>query len=258
MNWVCPFCQRHQVVTGAVSHSVVHPLDVGQTRFGDVALRGMAIRCVNVDCNELFLSLSLTDHVWNGRKGDYDFTAIVEGWHLRPRGNSKPQPEYIPKPIVEDYREACLIKDLSPKASATLARRCLQGMIRDFCGIARSRLIDEIGELRKQVDGGTADRAISPDTLDAIDAVRKVGNIGAHMEKDIDLIVEVDPGEAQALIELIELLFEEWYVARHNRRQRVQKIEAMAAEKEAQLAEQKSLKAQQALGAPIEDAASEG
>ncbi len=57
------------------------------------------------------------------------------------------------------------------------------------------------------------------------------------MEKDIDLIVEVDPGEAQALIGLAEKLFEEWYVARHNRQQRLARIAAIAAEKKGQIAE---------------------
>ena len=37
-------------------------------------------------------------------------------------------------------------------------------------------------------------------------AVRKVGNIGAHMEKDINVIVDVDPDEAQHLIGLITFL----------------------------------------------------
>ncbi|MCP1830281.1 hypothetical protein ACVIHH_005106 [Bradyrhizobium sp. USDA 4518] len=35
--------------------------------------------------------------------------------------------------------------------------------------------------------------------MDAIDAVRIVGNIGAHMEKDVNLIVDIEPGEAQML-----------------------------------------------------------
>ena len=60
---------------------------------------------------------------------------------------------------------------------------------------------------------------MTPESVEAIDHVRTIGNIGAHMEKDIDLIIEVDPGEAQALIELIELLFEEWYVAKYEREQ---------------------------------------
>lgn len=77
----------------------------------------------------------------------------------------------MPGPIVEDYNEACLIRDLSPKASATLARRCLQGRIRDSWGLSENRLIDEIRKLSDKVD---------PETWAAIDAVRGVGNTGAH------------------------------------------------------------------------------
>ena len=51
------------------------------------------------------------------------------------------------------------------------------------------------------------------DTL--IDGIRRIGNIGAHMEKDINLIVDIDPDEAQKLIKLIEHLLEQWYVNRH-------------------------------------------
>ena len=49
--------------------------------------------------------------------------------------------------------------------------------------------------------------------------VRKIGNIGAHMEADINVIVDVDRNEAQVLIELAELLFEEWYVAAETRKE---------------------------------------
>ena len=92
-------------------------------------------------------------------------------------------------------------------------------MIRDFWGIRKGRLTDEIAALKDKVD---------PDVWDAIEAVRGVGNIGAHMEKDIDVIVSVDPGEAQLLIELIEQLFEEWYVAKHERAQRMTALVTMA------------------------------
>jgi hypothetical protein len=53
--------------------------------------------------------------------------------------------------------------------------------------------------------------------LDAstIDAMRKIGNIGAHMQNDINLIIDVEPREAQLLITLIENLFKEWYISRH-------------------------------------------
>ena len=52
------------------------------------------------------------------------------------------------------------------------------------------------------------------------------------MERDIDMIVEVDPGEAQTLIGLIELLIEDWYIQREERAQRLAKLEAVAAAKD--------------------------
>ncbi|WP_183711553.1 DUF4145 domain-containing protein [Bradyrhizobium sp. ERR14] len=155
----------------------------------------------------------------------------MKKWNLLPASTAKPQPTCVPEPLRADYAEACAIRDLSPKASATIIRRCLQGMIRDFCGIKKGRLIDEIEELRKRVDAGNAPRGVQHDSVDAIDHVRGIGNIGAHMEKDINTIIDVDPHEAQRLIELTEMLFEEWYEARHRREQRLKKIGAIAAEK---------------------------
>jgi hypothetical protein len=120
-------------------------------------------------------------------------------WRLLPQSNAIPQPDYIPTPLVEDYYEACAIRELSAKASATLARRCLQGMIRDFCKIAKNTLDAEIKELRTRVEQDKAPPGVTPESVEAIDQVRSIGNIGAHMEKDINLIIEVDPGEAEAL-----------------------------------------------------------
>ena len=39
------------------------------------------------------------------------------------------------------------------------------------------------------------------------------------MEKDINLIIDIEPDEAQKLIKLIELLIEQWYIERHNQQQ---------------------------------------
>jgi hypothetical protein len=157
-------------------------------------------------------------------------------WRLLPPSSAKPLPTYIPPPLRADYEEACAIVALSPKASATLARRCLQGMIRDFFGISKHRLADEIRELRRQVEEGGL-REASIESLDAIDALRELGNIGAHMERDINVIVDVDPGEAEALIALLEQLFDDWYIARHQRKERFGSVRRIAEAK----AEQKKL-----------------
>jgi len=96
-------------------------------------------------------------------------------------------------------------------------------MIRDFWGISKRRLKDEIDALEEKVD---------PQTWDAIDSVRSIGNIGAHMEADINVIVDVDPDEATLLIGLIETLLADWYIARHNREERMSKIKAVAEQKQ--------------------------
>jgi hypothetical protein len=104
----------------------------------------------------------------------------------------------------------------------------------DFCGISKGRLIDEIDELRKRVDAGQAPLGVQLDTVNAIDDVRKVGNIGAHMKADINVIGDVDPNEAQVLIEPVELLFLEWYVARAARADRLAKLKSIAEGKKSQ------------------------
>ena len=105
-------------------------------------------------------------------------------------------------------------------------------MIRDFCKITRDRLIDEIKALTKAVEEGTADRAITSESVKAIDHVRSLGNSGAHMEKDIDLIVPVDGQEAEIMTDLIEMLFDDWYGERERRRLRLTKIEEIKVEKD--------------------------
>lgn len=128
---------------------------------------------------------------------------------LQPKSSAKQYPNYIPEAIRQDYEEACAIVLLSPKASATLSRRCLQGMIRDFWGITKPTLNKEIDELKDK---------IPVDLWASIDALRQLGNIGAHMEKDANIIVDIDPNEANSLIQLIELLMKEWYINREERK----------------------------------------
>lgn len=144
---------------------------------------------------------------------------------LYPTSRARQFPDYIPKAIREDYEEAYSILSLSPKASATLSRRCLQGMIRDFWGVKvkSGKLFDEINEIQDKV---------SPAQWKAIDSLRSLGNIGAHMEKDVNIIVEIDNGEAEKLIKLIELLMEKWYIARRDEEELLSSIVEITKEKD--------------------------
>ncbi|QNQ41597.1 DUF4145 domain-containing protein [Brucella intermedia] len=233
MAWECAYCGHKQLEQKDNHHVQENRLYVGETDEGPVGAIVSARRCLNDQCNKLTLSLGYGKVIWNGRDWE-TIEPLSRVWHLLPASSAKPQPDFIPEPIRQDYYEACKIKNDSPKASATLARRCLQGMIRDFCSITKGTLFEEIKELEKKLDDGTAPRGVDDETIAAITAVRKLGNIGAHMEKDINIIVDVDPDEAQTLIELIEMLFADWYVARHKRQQRLAAIQEITASKEEQ------------------------
>jgi len=215
MDWTCPYCDRAATITNQSFTSTVFRFNDNNKESSTLAVGIMAITCPRKDCREYEITAKL--HKWDSTTDRFK-EKLLE-WKLRPQSYARPFPTYIPDPIREDYSEACLVRDLSPKASATLSRRCLQGIIRDYWGISRNRLIDEINELKGKID---------QPTWDAIDAVRSIGNIGAHMEKDINVIVDVEPQEAQLLIGLIEILLKDWYVARHERNQHLQGIVALA------------------------------
>lgn len=234
-NWTCPFCNRPQTVTAKQTHANDHTISLSEHKYGELKLLVFAKACANPECREVELEAVLVKgrSEWTGSSHKFRDMEVVDRYSLRPQGRSKPQPDYIPAPIREDYYEACAVAELSPKGSATLARRCLQGMIRDFCKISRKTLFLEIEALRELLEQEKAPPGVTAETVEAIDYVRSVGNIGAHMEKDIDLVIPVDTGEAQALIELIELLFAEWYVARQVRSERLSRVKQIAEAKKA-------------------------
>jgi hypothetical protein len=237
LNWTCPHCDRAQAVTDDHFDVQLNHIYLKNLAEGSLALQSVAINCANESCRRLFLKVLVqNDKYWNN-VGTYkiaDGSAPIFESNLIPQGAAKPQPLYIPEAIRADYAEACLIRDLSPKSAATLARRVLQGMIRDFCGISKGTLAAEIKALEDAVDNHTAPRAVSVESIQAIDNVRKIGNIGAHMEKDINVIIDVDPEEAQILIELIETLLRDWYVERHIRDERFANLAAIRAQKDQQ------------------------
>ncbi|WP_104657622.1 DUF4145 domain-containing protein [Ralstonia insidiosa] len=222
--WQCPYCGHHSSI-GNDNYAFFTEWINKNSVDGQLVLVTRVIVCPNPVCKQYEIGTVLRKHAgWHHDDSLKLSGEVLQSWALRPQSSARPMPGYIPQAIIDDYTEACLIRDLSPKASATLARRCLQGMIRDFYKVKPGRLVDEIAAIKDKVD---------PVTWDSVEAVRKIGNIGAHMEKDIDLIVDVEPEEAGLLIGLIESLIDDWYVARYERAQRHATLQATAAQKEA-------------------------
>lgn len=200
-TYVCPYCSTTMSVTDATLQRRFVSFENMDETYNFYHYSKLSRSAVKIDiykcphCEEyIFLSEGAGDYVLDVKM------------NIRPISSAKQFPEYVPIAIRQDYKESYAIVQLSPKASATLSRRCLQGMIRDFWGISKSRLIDEIDALQDKIPA-TQWRVI--------DGVRRIGNIGAHMEKDINSIIDIEPDEANKLLKLIELLVEQWYINRH-------------------------------------------
>jgi len=108
--------------------------------------------------------------------------------------------------LAADFREAVTVFPKSKKASAALSRRCLQMILTTKGGAKLKDLATQIDEVLPLLPTAIGDN---------VDAVRQIGNFAAHpiKSKSTGEIVEVEEGEAEWLLEVLEELFEHFYVA---------------------------------------------
>lgn len=116
----------------------------------------------------------------------------------------------VPPKVKADYEEACLVLPVSNKASAALSRRCLQAILREH-GCSQHDLAKQIDAVLSETDPS---KAIPPSLRHAIDAIRNYGNFSAHPITDQTTlqIIEVDPGEAEWCLDILEEMFDHYYV----------------------------------------------
>lgn len=113
----------------------------------------------------------------------------------------------IPVEVPEEYRrdllEAHSVLQLSPKSSAALSRRLLQKILHEKLDIKKKDLNHEIDEFIAASKAPTY-------LIEAVDAVRQIGNFAAHPLKNTSTgeIVGVEEGEAEWLLETLESLFD--------------------------------------------------
>jgi hypothetical protein len=124
------------------------------------------------------------------------------------RGPALPE---VPPDIAQDYREACLVLPFSPKASATLSRRCLQNILNQK-GYKAGSLATQLDLLLNEKDPL---KAVPLRLRASVDGIRNFGNFGAHPIDDTTTlqVIDVEPHEAEWCLETIEELFEHFYVA---------------------------------------------
>jgi hypothetical protein len=137
-----------------------------------------------------------------------DFILFQKSFLVYPKAISRvPLSTDVPDEFAKDYKEACLVIADSPKASAALSRRCLQNILRGKAGVKKSDLSKEIEEVLQS-------KQLPSHLAQAIDAVRNIGAFAAHPIKSTNTgeIVDVEPGEAEWLLDVLEGLFDFYFV----------------------------------------------
>ena len=128
---------------------------------------------------------------------------------IHPKATSRqPVPAEVPEEFTADYKEACLVLADSPKASAALSRRCLQHILQEKSGAKTQN------NLAKTIEEVIDDPKTPRDVADSLDMVRNIGNFSAHPNKSTNTgeIVPVEPVEAEWCLDVIEMLFELYFV----------------------------------------------
>jgi len=126
-----------------------------------------------------------------------------------PHSRSRPIPPEVPDPYRKDFSEACAVLADSANASAALSRRCLQAILANKLGAKKRDLFDQIEEV---IAAGKLPSYIE----DGLHDVRNIGKFGAHPIKSTSsgTIVDVEPGEADSNLDVLESLFDFCFVAR--------------------------------------------
>jgi hypothetical protein len=196
-------------------------IPIGKDVEGDWAIE--TYECPNTSCKKAIFFLinakieqNRNIGIWQIAKNSNGQEEVANRELVRPKGSSRPPaPKEVPKNIANDYTEACIVLPYSAKASAALSRRCLQHLLRHSAAVIKSELVNEIQQV---LDSNQLPTYLA----ESIDAIRNLGNFAAHPLKSISTgqIIEVEPGEAEWNLEVLELLFDFYYVQPEKTKQR--------------------------------------
>lgn len=196
----CPHCRVD-------FHDSPSTIDIGSDVQGE--WRVIMRTCPSKSCRRLILELvNFPSPEFTKKLAEFGQLPKIKKFLIWPKSSLRsPCPVEVPKEIAEDYTEACLVLTDSPKASAALSRRCLQNLLREKAGVKHGNLSNEIEQV---LDSGVLPSYLS----DAIDAIRNIGNFAAHplKSKSTGEILPVDPEEAEWNLDVLELLFDFYFV----------------------------------------------
>ena len=129
-------------------------------------------------------------------------------WVLHPRVPSRRAPSEVPEPYASLYDEAALILRDSPRASAILSRRALEQLLRSVAGVPKQR------NLYEEIEWAIENVTLPSHITETMHEPRIVGNMGAHpTEDETGALIEVVEGEAEWMLDILDALFDFYFVA---------------------------------------------
>lgn len=200
----CPHCAKEIHFT--VTSSTVHEYDIFEKPEGsgvnayDVA-HGFCPACEK-------LIVMMREGMIHTKEYDEECLVNVQKTDiLYPKFAVRPIDPEVPDNYRKDFQEAFGVISISPKASAAISRRLLQQLLREEAKVKPANLNKEIDEFISRKDVPTY-------LSNAVDAVRNVGNFATHPLKDTNTgeVVDVENGEAEWLLDVLELLFDFTFV----------------------------------------------
>lgn len=234
-SWKCPYCKVYSAFTPSSEQSstaFVNTMHFGEYGpipgdtfkiFAEVQVR----ECQNSECQKVSVYTKAREEYFMPKynEDDTEINDLTEWVQVFPQAipDEAALPDYIPSEVREDFKQASLIKGISPKATVALCRYCIQYMIRDFWNISKGRLVDEIAELDEM--------GACPSSIEMLDAIRDMGNFGSHPERDVSVIIDVDPEDASLAIEITQTIIADWYIDKHEREKRQTAIKASLSSK---------------------------
>lgn len=204
----CPHCNS-EFAEGFTYNAVVQypkaTSRTGQPLAPPIAWFAEAQRCPA--CHDTIIYLYRHDWTSERQNMPPQSWLVAHQFLAHPRSGSRPLPQEVLSPYRDDFSEACRVLADSPKASAALSRRCLQAVLRDKAATKKKDLADQIDEV-------IASGNVPPHIQGELDAVRVIGNFAAHPTKSTATgeIIDVEPGEAEWNLDVLESLFEFYFV----------------------------------------------
>lgn len=164
--------------------------------------------------------------IWIGKglvRNSNESTIFYDDRLVHPRSARRvPIGNDVPEQLRDDYREACEVLPISAKASAALSRRILQTILKGQ-GYPGRDLVRQIEAVLNESD---TTKSLPTSLHKTIDAVRNFGNFSAHPITEMSSlqIVEVEAEEAEWCLEIVEQLFDHYYVRPASNAKRIDEL----------------------------------